>query len=160
VRQRLSELPVANEVHVLLEVQQIGTDTFERFGDWAWKERRQHLADNGLGEILQPRRVCTLDELVEIERQVRPLEMFVKDIRVGRAAEAFGFRRQHLMVGAGVFRGRREERQERFGLLDLFTRIAELAGVIPHHGTRHLTHVPAGIRVVAHIRHAVRAELP
>ena len=86
-QQRLPELPVAHEVHVLLEVQQVGTDALERRCDRRREVRREHLADDGLGEVLQAGALGAFDELVEVERQVRPLEMLVKEVRVRRPTE-------------------------------------------------------------------------
>ena len=43
--QRLPELAISHEIHVLLEMQDVRTDALERLSDRRGKERRQHDAD-------------------------------------------------------------------------------------------------------------------
>ncbi len=85
-QQRLPEQPVAHEVHVLLEMQQVGTDSLERVCDRVAEHRREHVADVRLRQILQAGRFRTLDELVEVERNVGLLEVLVIEVGVGTLA--------------------------------------------------------------------------
>ena len=56
--ERLPELPVADEIHVLLEMEQVGTDPFECSSDVRREGRREHLADDRLGEVLETGGIC------------------------------------------------------------------------------------------------------
>src|SRR5262245_24876358 len=99
-QQGLPELPVAHELQVLLEVDHVPADAGERLAHMCREQRRQHLAHHRLGQILQASAFRTLDELVEVDRQIRLLEMLVEDIRVGRPGQPLGFAAHELVIGA------------------------------------------------------------
>src|SRR5262245_33937719 len=100
--QRLPDLPVANEVHVLFEVQQVRADTLEGLRDPSAQRGREHVADGRLRQILQASRLGALDELMEIQWQIRLLEMLVVQVRVRCPAQSLDLAGEELAVWSGL----------------------------------------------------------
>src|SRR5687768_8814685 len=96
--QRLSELPVAHEIHVLLQMQDVRADALERLGDGRRKVRGEHLADDRFRQELQAGALGAVDKLMKVQRQITALEVFMKQIRVAGVAGALRLRCQKLPV--------------------------------------------------------------
>ena len=82
--QSLAE-PVPHEVHVLLEMQDVGTDPLECVRDRLGKEGGERVAHVRFRQVLQAHPLRALDELVKVDRRVRLLQVLVIEIRVRRA---------------------------------------------------------------------------
>ena len=110
-------------------------------------------------EILESVPSRGFGKLVEIEGLVDLLEMIVEEVRVGLVPERIELLPERHAVGTGGGRALRQEVEQPAGLLHLGDGARERRGVIDHHVADHPADVPAGKRVVAHVRDAVRREI-
>lgn len=159
--QRLTKGAIAEKVHVLLEVHDVGGEHLQDVLHLGREVRRGHGQEVGLAQVLQALGLGSLHELVEVERLVDLLQVLVEDVAVAGLLDQVQLVLQQGTVGVrGLGHRVGQEGQQILRLLHLDVRLAELPGVIGEHVANHAAEMPARIRVVADVGHAARAELP
>jgi hypothetical protein len=99
--ERLAESAVAEEIHVLFEVDEVLSEAMEDFTDLGAEVGRHHHGKVGLTEVTQAVRFGLLDELMKVDGFVGFFEVFVEEVGIGALSQQVQFLLQQVMV-AGV----------------------------------------------------------
>ena len=150
---------VADEVEVLLP-----QDAILQRLEHLLRTRRQIVFPGGESrgpEILKALLFGAGGEFVEVDRRVDILEVFVKEvpIRVGLPLGLFLF--EECFVEPTLFGSQLgQDMQKRPRLFHPPLGVGDLADMECHHLPDHCPGMPSGVGVVAHIRDALRGEMP
>ena len=156
----LAEHAVAEEVHVLFHVEEVGGEGADSFFGVRTEAGGDHGGELGFAEVLEFFFGGAGDELVEVEGFVELFEMLVEEVGVGGALEEGEFLAKEDGVGGfGDGDGLGEEGEKGAGGLDAVVGVFEVLGVVPEHFADGGAGVPAGVGVVGDVGDAVGREI-
>ena len=159
--ERLPKVAAPHVVHVLFHLQDVVRPEFvQRLGSLGCEVGRNHRREFGFAQILQAVHGEHSRELVEVNRPIVFLQVLVVQVRRIRTRDDFELVSQQPLVRSVLkLAGVGDELDECLGLYESRAQIVELHAVVAHHVANDAANVPSGVRVVAHVGHAVRSQV-